>query len=470
MRKSLYKWAGCAIFILVISVAGIRTMTSNPSQFPIEISLSDGTRFRVLQMEYGTQIYLTNLTAWKRVLLRLPAKIRPSGIVTPPIFKTTNPSLIMLYEEIRTNRFHGNLYFDLVDENGIRNPIDWSFRDRVSGIPRAYSFSNFPRRSKTFKLLLHTIDESGHAQIPNKTALVGQITIRNDFQTKVEPWLNNSLPMQKTASNLTVQLRDVAWNADFDRENCLTNIDREGNQLVKEHPLLLKMQLKEYDRVTGDWRIFSVTTDDASGNDLGAQCAHGGSFTKNGLYQVSLDESLWPGEPTRYRIECGRIRHFPSNEVWTVPDLPVPAKDQFTRVGISTNLNGERIIIEGIAGMNSRPPWAQKRTGDSLEVMFSNSMDLSFPGMTNGVHLIVVSVVDDKGRDCTPMPDDSDVRYGSLGSGQTQSHNICFFKDSKSVTIKLAISKSEWLDFTTQPRIFSTNDFSRSSPAMKGMN
>lgn len=256
--------------------------------------------------------------------------------------------------------------------------------------------------------------------------------------------------MQQQGS-FAVRLLDASWNADYRQENALTNYDNNGNSRSEKDQMTLRMELLENNQFTTNWRIHSVTLDNASGNHVDPQVAF--LWGRGGIYSVYLRNSLWPTEPIRYRMEFTRRINFDTNEVWTVSGLSVPEQKHFTPLGLSNIVNGQQVIIQGLVGYQARVPWHQNLSGGGM--FAGSSLDITTPGMPRGNRLILIKVEDDLGHQYHNL---ENAVY-SVFDNPNDDHGYFtgFSAGAQKVSIQLTVQKSIFVDFTVQPRVVSTN-------------
>lgn len=187
MRSRIHRcfWI-CAI---LVAAGFVLFAFSRPkAQFPMVVRLNDGSQIRILKMEYGTNVYLTNLTVWQKILVKVPPKLRPPGFRSPPLFTLSKPSVIMLWHDESRNR-NGSLFFELENENSFKQQV-WNPLKKPYYIAgnETYVFPNFPGRSNV-KMRIYSVKQTSPRPgfATDQNALEGEINVRNNFTPKTAP-------------------------------------------------------------------------------------------------------------------------------------------------------------------------------------------------------------------------------------------------------------------------------------------
>ncbi|MDB6055901.1 MAG: hypothetical protein JWN25_3424 [Verrucomicrobiales bacterium] len=202
----MYRWI---ITIAVVLLSLVIWKQVNPSKSAVEITLRNGSRFRVYELTFGTNVVLGKTTIWQKFLGHMPSKLQPASFRPPSVITLQTPSTVLVYDITRPDGQPSNpLNFSWVDENGFESSGNgstaWSGLYGTNMV-QARIFSSAPRRSKVIKLKILDSMRGPEA------ALQGEMVFQSQIQSQVPPWVAISLPQTQQVNAVTVRLMDAAY-------------------------------------------------------------------------------------------------------------------------------------------------------------------------------------------------------------------------------------------------------------------
>ena len=77
----------------------------------------------------------------------------------------------------------------------------------------------------------------------------------------------------------------------------------------------------------------------------------------DGKLVCELIGALWPSEPAwKVRVEFSRTNDFATDELWTMPSMPVPSAHQVLNLGADAEVKGIRLHGAAIGGVGAELP------------------------------------------------------------------------------------------------------------------
>ncbi|HEY3763469.1 MAG TPA: hypothetical protein VGN23_17120 [Verrucomicrobiae bacterium] len=295
----------------------------------------------------------------------------------------------------------------------------------------------------------------------NKPAVPGYFVVANPAIRSPENWTPEPLPITKTNGDLKVTLTGLKagvpgpyWQ---DREPTPTNV-------LSKQGVQIHFDFYENGRATTNWSPWLVRTTDAVGNQV-ETVLYG--YPSNGVYRVLRDgiylhndgyfyqPGLWPVESAwRVRLEFTRISDFSDDEIVTFTNIPVKAgtrqdwddewdvwdvgKTNFPFVITPAMVNGVHLKLLPplmTSDWNSSPGQA------NISVIIG--ADTRFPRQ-QGFRLTILEAKDDQGHDLWHPFNPDWAGHWSLDLPRLR-------PDIKTLTLKLALHKSRFVEFTVKP-------------------
>lgn len=281
----------------------------------------------------------------------------------------------------------------------------------------------------------------------------GQFVINNPAPAPYAEWPTEPLPATKSDGDLAVTLTRLTTGAPLPRY-----WDRDpapANDLTRQC-VRLKFDARENGRLTTNWFPWLVETTDAAGNRVESAIR---SYPLLGVYAPltmgRLDgyyyqPGLWPGELAwKVRLEFVRAANFADDEVVTFTNLPVQAGTkqdadaEWTWEPGNTNfsiiaqgaVNGYRLKLLPPLLVSDPDQAGQKRIGI---ILFADPRP-----PRHGLRLTVLTATDETGQPLTTPFSPDWAGHFSIDFPNT--------RDVKTLTLKLALHKSRYVEFTVKP-------------------
>jgi hypothetical protein len=193
------------------------------------------------------------------------------------------------------------------------------------------------------------------------------------------------------------------------------------------------------------WSPTSVTLSDATGNRLknrGMSKSNPGSGkNRRPVFVITFHPALWPDEAAwKVDVEIKRFEGFASGELLTFRNVPLGGLNQTNLLGWQTNLGGVSVTLEHIV---RRPPitHGSYSSRDASEVRFT------FAGVTNGIHVDLISA---------RLDDGTELKTGSWWSHDQVSrthHFETFNTNAASADFTIAVHRSRRVEFLVKPEL-----------------
>ena len=106
-----------------------------------------------------------------------------------------------------------------------------------------------------------------------------------------------------------------------------------------------------------NWTLSRIQAFSASGETRSAWVSGGFPFrySMDGLFECYFEGTLWLEEPAwKLQAEVSRVANFPSQELWTIKDLTIPAEGETRSLSLKTNIYGAEIELAEIRGRGRR--------------------------------------------------------------------------------------------------------------------
>ncbi len=293
---------GLALFLMPASKTAARPQRVLP----------DGSILTLEQVSYGQQhdFYFDNdwWTRFRRGLPRVLRQLVPAtGSQTSTITRTNGIVFWMSRFDPKlagVNRGYVNVgtgshELQVVDDHGCAQQLNgYSSSGNGKGkLINAFGLDNFPRRQKSFKLIVRDRNAKDPKQI------VAEFDIPNPGPTAHPIWKPEAIPQSRTNGGLEFVLKGWSRGSSDGRSTAHASYE-----------------IREHGAERTDWAGASTEYRDASGN--------------NNWRSLCTNESAWKLETTFRRTEKAQ---FIPQEIWAVTNLPVLGSNQI----IVTNLSGE---------------------------------------------------------------------------------------------------------------------------------
>jgi hypothetical protein len=432
MRQASTRFKSLGILLLLSLLLLFFWKRYFSSEFPLDLHLSNGSILRIREWGYGRKIMVGKREGWRRLVAMMPQKFRPSKVELPSALSMEKPSLFLIYEpELSDGESTTTYDFRWVDENGVESSSgrgsEWNTYIGTNSV-WINTFSIFPMRSRTVKLRIYEkiIDPKKPGVATIRFTLLGEVALQNRFRDRSARWKEESLPQSRFMGKYTFQL----LSAEITGEGPLAGL---GDMSTK-----LKVRVLNGNETDDDWSLYSVTSHDPIGRSTKNSFLPWGE-PEEGVIPIYTEQSLWPAEPLRFHFEWKHVSNLSSKELLVISNLAIPPRGGFTEIGLSTNIMGQKITVQGLAAAGVQPPW----TGG---FMSDGGLQISKPRMKNDNDLTVISAVDNEGQ-----------KIKILAKMQNGDENLCyvmrFLPSAKSVTITIQVPETMAVDFVAKPRM-----------------
>jgi len=433
MRKRTGRWLWLVTTAIGMTVAvGIGLLgfgTGRPSQ-----ALPDGSLLTLEAVTYGKQHRYIHGKWWQKALYPvLPSSIK-AQLPVDSVTSDSPDTLVFwtLRREAVTGRplaqpFWRPHVFSVDDQGRVAETGDLCFRSEWKDAPpvemlEGWKLPAFPRRGRTVGLLIETRDGAG------RWTRAAEFKVPNPTPGPYPTWTPEPLPITRRDGDLTVTLTQFSTGARKDDPRRAAGPDEES----WTHTTCRFAQEGHPDSI---WQNAGFVMTDATGNTC--QSTHD-LFHKPlpGGEQFSFLGSLWPGESAwKLRFHFIRKAGFTADELWRVPDLPVPGPRQVIHIERSARRQGALIRVLSICG---REDFRSRTSHSGVQVRFS-------PGADN-LRLSLVHAIDDRGRDVTPG-------FASLGNDGTLSYGLVGAADHSHVSLTFAVQRPRTVEFLVKPQV-----------------
>jgi hypothetical protein len=407
--------------------------------FPVRYTAQDGTRFIFNDLESKTNIPNEELSFYEDVLGSLP-KSWQTQVSFPPTWNIAfdEPALVLSYEQNLSGPKADQRYgFRMLDEN--EDEMEEVGHKLWTTVPKSHDashplvYSDFLRRSKTFKLQVLE-----HSDLTNK--VIKEIIFENRTPFKGAPFPALPLPQRQTNGPLSVVMEDALWIPNSGSADAVSGIRSAGFSV-------LRFSVAYDGQQTTNWSIMGVFSKTADGRGDGGMRT---GLWANGKYYFTIKKAIRPTEPMSYRVLVQQT-HWETNEVWNTPQLPLASVGAFNSLSLTNRLQGQTILLKGISGRRSSPPWRASKTREA-------SIDLETSTMPDFTRVVALEMQDSDGKSLHFNPQYFEGSGQNSGPRNHPAYEIDFSNNVNAVTLKIAIRKTLWLNFSAQPRVTTTHD------------
>ncbi|MBI4324150.1 MAG: hypothetical protein HY674_02685 [Chloroflexi bacterium] len=386
---------------------------------------------------------------WKRLLLRLPDKVRVRlGKALPTQYTTSTPQLAFwLTRKNKTDK--RPLSYRLADESRfesltILSDISPSFTALNSNLEQAvFGTEVFPRRSSTFRLRVYQGDNMlvHREEFINRLAHVADFAVQNPVRKSYPSWTAQRKPIARRDGEMEFTLTKLA----------LTINPREGPEALYVFPNTWAeacFRITQAGHLCKDWKVESIELFEATGQAWRFFEARGESAAvQSRLISETIGEEeastfAWPFwlQETAWKLRVEFTRkpeaHFADGELWTVKGIAVPTPRAVTMINQSTNLLGRPVRLLALVGEHAVLP------GREHDVFGQTTIEVDVPPLPSELHFKILSVTDDRGR----------VAEQVMRSGN-ESFGCPIPPDARTVDIKLALYQRRCAEYVVRPTV-----------------
>jgi len=320
----------------------------------------------------------------------------------------------------------------VVDQDGSTFEATWDAitLNEPGEIVQGWRFKAFPRRAKTVRCRFIYKDSSG-----NYTN-AAEIEIPNPASGSYPKWTPEVMPLKKNDGDLSVTLLDF-----------VAGIHREGDVLpqniwywIGRTTTRAEFDVEQAGKKTPPWKIQSLLISDATGNRWKPGLEEPIGAPPGERLGAEFIGALWPSEPAwKLRVEFSRTNDFAADELWTPPEISVPAPNQVLTLGSSYEVKGGQLQIVALGGVGAELQEPFRVMGDG------KSVNLALTFSSHDFRLTLARAVDNEGQSIPfrePSPWLESERCFALEMpGKT-----------KSITATFAIHRSRFVEFIVKPR------------------
>jgi hypothetical protein len=435
---------------IVVAVRQPRPLFSGP------LTLPDGEVVRVVGVTYGTNHLVGRPLA--RAVAHLPAgaqavlkRLLGRRALLEASTTTSEPRLIVWLARATNNGatppIVSYLSALLSDSSGFISgdsapfSVSWPH-------PAEVSFQVFPRRDPAMALNFFYHSPTGGV------IRGGSLPVANPVHGKFPQWQPEPLPATRRAGDVAVTLDNLSTGHNGNTTyrsvpggggaiEFGTNGVNDPNETVCAvhfHPLTNTNEV---------WVVAGEEVSDATGNRA--------RYTRLGLVRpedgyFTFEPGLWPKESAwKLRCEIKRAKGFAADETFVFRDVPLGGLGETNRLGWTTNFAGVTVTLDQII---RRTP----TTGNDFSWENKSQVQFSTRGLTNGVHLDLVSARTDTGTmlESPLWSSGGNQRTYRFRTLRANGWDITFgFRnlpaDARSAAFTFAVQHSRWVEFMVKP-------------------
>lgn len=421
MKTKALLWIGISVVILGVVAAGIWWELR-----PQVITFDDGSKLTLLAVDYGKHH-------------RAPQVKTAKGTQAARTFNTTNDTLVLWvrqqYDSDDWHNFQYYVYDKAATACAEGSGVNYGRSDSIVAV----QFSAFPRRDSHVYVRVEEGGNGGQEMSDQK------FTISNPSRGPFASLAAEPLPDSEQDGDLTVTLKKLVAGAKMPYM-------RDGDD--QDDPVNTGVQAIFNAQVNGtnatQWQPIAIDLSDATSNTLTAETVN--TQPQGDDLATTFQYALWPNEPAwKLHVEFSRQSGFDSDELWTVPNIPLQSgrmRDFWnygTRPKQSTafaeaDLQGLHIKVFPVKQFTDMPPNSQPQGGLTLEID---------PALPKGMRLSIVSLTDDQNNDVTRW---DYGRNGQKGRKATfYRYGLQNLDGVTNLNLTLALHQSHFLDFTVKP-------------------
>lgn len=403
-------------------VGAMLALLALPRWRPVEQTLADGTILRIEAVTFGTNHVFSKHPIRERIRNVLPKRLKPflgKGNFTASV--ETAPDCAVLW----TMRFDPvtQTYISsrdeqhyAVDEHGCRFHSNYRRGTTLAGnMVVGIVLDAFPRRGEHFDYII----------IDKDSKVLGQMRIPNPQPARLsQRWIPEKLPIAKTNSEPTVELRRFAYRPS-------------GPRAFSDYDIRL-LRLADLE----SWDKSTVWVCDSSGN-------------RSFFNTLCTNESAWKIEANFFRKAHAEFRR---DEIWTLTNIAIPAPGAMVRLHRTNIIQGCVVAVESLWGPGYVEPG---RSGEVRRVPPDARPASTTPAAPalfiwsrhwNSEMKILIRARDDSGRKLvTHAYEDSPIGYSVHAGNWRQRLDIQTLADSKFLNVEVLVQKATKVEFFVDP-------------------
>ena len=429
----------------VIILAGIVVALRQPKPlFSGPLALPDGALVRIVGVTYGTNHFVGRPLA--RAVAHLPTgaqavlkRLLGTRALLEASTTSSEPRLIVWLARATNNGATppnaSYLSAMLSDSSGFTSGDSTPVYVWWPG-PQQVSFQVFPRRDPV--MALHFFYQTPTGSVTHG----GSLQFANPLHRNFPHWQPEPLPATRRSGDVVVTLDKLSTGHDGNSSS--SSLPGGGSAtefgalgVDGRNVTVCAIHLHSLTNSNEVWMVAGEEVSDATGNrmrntSLGLGGSEDGYFT--------FGPSLWTNESAwKLRCEIKRSKGFTPGEIFVFRDVPLGGLDETNRLGWTTNFAGVTVTLDQI--VRRPPPTGNSWSSDNLSLA-----QFTTGGLTNGVHLDLISARTDTG---TKLESPS---WSSGGSQRTYSFRN-FPTDARSADFTFAVQHSRWVEFTVKPEV-----------------
>jgi len=319
-----------------------------------------------------------------------------------------------------------------VDENGSTFEATWDAitLNEPGEIVQGWRFKAFPRRAKTVRCRFIYKDSFG-----NYTN-AAEIEIPNPAPRSYQAWAPEVMPLKNNDGDLSVTLLDFV--AGIHREEDV--LPQNKWYWIGRTTTRAEFDVEQAGKKNPPWKIQSLLISDATGNRWKPGLEEPIGAPPGERLGAEFIGALWPSEPAwKLRVEFSRTNDFAPDELWTPPEIAVPAPNQVLTLGTSYEVKGGQLQIVALGGVGAELQDPFRVMGDG------KSVNLALTFSSHDLRLTLARVVDNEGqsipfREPSPWLESERCFALEMPAG------------AKSVSATFAIHRSRFVEFIVKPR------------------
>ncbi len=421
--KKIILWS-----IVSAVIAGIAVDAFLLLRKPQVITLSDGTKLTLLNVEYGKH--------------HVAPKIKTAGgraHAGAARIDTTNDTLVVWILQEHKANLQPNyqlLAYDRAETACVGNWRKTSWPVNQSEEIAGAQLDAYPRWNRKIMLRVMLWGNNGERVAKEK------FVVSNPARGSSAKWTPEPLPDTRSDGDLDVTLTKFIYGVPGFNN---------GNRPSKDpmnRAVLVGFHTEQKGVVMTNWQPIRIETSDAAGNHVQNNSWSTGR-DDSGDSTMTYQWGLWPDEsPWKLRVEMSQTSGFKDDELWTVQNVPVNPgswQDLFNYVGrnsgtkavfAETTLNGFHLkLFPAIQFTDQNRGNGEKPGG--FRIQADQPLD--------GMQMTLVKATDEQERDVQSWS-------GNGWGGDNRQFQLQNLRNAKFLNITIALHKSRFVEFTAKPQ------------------
>jgi hypothetical protein len=339
-------WLTAMAVVAIVALLGWGTRRDMPEQI---ITTKNGVHYRFAGVTYGTNHIQGPMMA--RLVNQLPKPLAAfarnrlgTRLGAVGILPTEQPSLVVWFQELRTNALYIAPAAGMVARHGIvmgfsgmlvdQHGVEAGVAAAPYGVMPAYSggpyvgpwcglpFPVAPRRSRTLRCCLY-INDGSHTG-----PLLGEVSFPNPLYGRFAQWHPEALPITKQSGDLKVRLNALrpgfkGFGVDFDAD------------------------YHQPEATNRMWSLLSADLSDATGNRMHVSSLLNSARFHEPTGWKSLLGRLWPDEAAwRLKLEFKRGTGYAPEELVTFTNVPLLRLGSTDTIRLTNRVAGIQVVLE----------------------------------------------------------------------------------------------------------------------------